>query len=265
MTTPYTPSPADQQSGSPDQQSGSPATELPPVPKATRTLLFVAVAAHLVVIVATILRASYYDFSLSDLIVSSVLILVTGVLALIAAVQVRQRVPLAVSVTLAVVAALLFIHTWLDELSDMGDAIDYLKYTLRYGAHHDYEWLVIQVGTTVTFGTVVAALPNLIKYRRPKLTPPASAEPLYQVLYNAEGEKVLVPAGPATGTKSFVATVLLCFFLGNFGAHRFYTGKIGTGILQLLTLGGLGIWAFVDFIMILVGAFKDKKGLALAR
>ena len=60
--------------------------------------------------------------------------------------------------------------------------------------------------------------------------------------------------------KGFVPTVLLCFFLGALGVHRFYVGKIGTGVLQLLTFGGLGIWAMIDFIMIVVGAFKDGEG-----
>ena len=60
--------------------------------------------------------------------------------------------------------------------------------------------------------------------------------------------------------KRILPAFLLCFFLGVFGAHRFYVGKIGTGILQLVTLGGLGIWALVDFIMIIVGAFTDKEG-----
>ena len=59
--------------------------------------------------------------------------------------------------------------------------------------------------------------------------------------------------------KGFVPTILLCFFLGAFGAHRFYVGKIGTGILQLLTLGGLGIWVLIDFIIIVTGSFKDKQ------
>ena len=54
---------------------------------------------------------------------------------------------------------------------------------------------------------------------------------------------------------------LLCFFLGGLGVHRFYVGKVGTGLLQLLTFGGLGIWAMVDFIMIVTGNFKDKAGL----
>lgn len=60
--------------------------------------------------------------------------------------------------------------------------------------------------------------------------------------------------------KGFVPAILLCFFFGVLGVHRFYVGKIGTGILQLLTLGGLGIWALVDFILIVVGAFRDKQG-----
>jgi TM2 domain-containing membrane protein YozV len=65
------------------------------------------------------------------------------------------------------------------------------------------------------------------------------------------------PAGASP--KSRLAALLLCWFLGIFGAHRFYVGKIGTGILQIFTLGGLGIWTFVDLIMIIVGAFKDKE------
>jgi TM2 domain-containing membrane protein YozV len=63
--------------------------------------------------------------------------------------------------------------------------------------------------------------------------------------------------------KGFVPTLLLCFFLGILGVHRFYVGKIGTGILMLLTLGGLGIWSLIDFIIIAVGSFKDKHGLLI--
>ena len=63
--------------------------------------------------------------------------------------------------------------------------------------------------------------------------------------------------------KGFVPTLLLCFFLGIFGVHRFYVGKIGTGILSLLTFGGLGIWATIDFVMIAVGSFKDSQGLVV--
>ena len=60
--------------------------------------------------------------------------------------------------------------------------------------------------------------------------------------------------------KSYVAIVLLCFFLGTLGVLRFYVGKIGTGILMLITAGGLGIWQIIDFVVAVVGHFRDKQG-----
>lgn len=53
---------------------------------------------------------------------------------------------------------------------------------------------------------------------------------------------------------------IIAFFLGGLGIHRFMVGKIGTGILWLLTGGCLGIGVLVDFIMILCGTFTDKQG-----
>ena len=61
--------------------------------------------------------------------------------------------------------------------------------------------------------------------------------------------------------KSWVAALLLCFFLGCLGVHRFYVGKVGTGILWLLTGGFLGIGAVIDLIVILCGGFTDSEGL----
>lgn len=63
--------------------------------------------------------------------------------------------------------------------------------------------------------------------------------------------------------KGYVPMILLCFFVGGLGVHRFYAGKIGTGILMLLTLGGLGIWTLIDFVIIVLGNFKDADGLAI--
>ena len=70
-------------------------------------------------------------------------------------------------------------------------------------------------------------------------------------------------AEPGNSEKSFVATLILCILLGWLGVHRFYVGKIWTGILMLLTLGGLGIWQLVDLIVIAVQKFKDSKGLLI--
>jgi len=60
--------------------------------------------------------------------------------------------------------------------------------------------------------------------------------------------------------KSRLATTLFAWFLGVFGAHRFYLGKIGTGLAMLFTLGGLGIWALIDFIYAVSGLMKDREG-----
>lgn len=63
--------------------------------------------------------------------------------------------------------------------------------------------------------------------------------------------------------KDFTVTVLLCFFLGVFGIHRFYVGKIFTGILMLITGGGFGIWYLVDLVRMLMGRFTDDDDLLI--
>jgi TM2 domain-containing membrane protein YozV len=74
--------------------------------------------------------------------------------------------------------------------------------------------------------------------------------------------------GVRTGTgdgKSWVVAVLLCAFLGCFGIHRVYSGHTVIGVIQLLTFGGCAIWTCVDFILILVGAYKDVDGNPLVK
>jgi TM2 domain-containing membrane protein YozV len=67
-------------------------------------------------------------------------------------------------------------------------------------------------------------------------------------------------SGGGTSDKRILPAFLLCFLLGVFGAHRFYAGKIGTGLLELITFGGFGIWWLIDLILIVTGSFKDRDG-----
>jgi TM2 domain-containing membrane protein YozV/ribosomal protein L40E len=96
----------------------------------------------------------------------------------------------------------------------------------------------------------------------------------------AQGATAAAPAAVGgVSPKTRVVAGLLAFFLGTLGIHRFYAGKTGTAILMLVLaiigyatvvfvvggffLAAVGIWNLIDFIMILMGKFKDKNGLLI--
>ena len=60
--------------------------------------------------------------------------------------------------------------------------------------------------------------------------------------------------------KSKLTAILLCFFLGSLGIHRFYLGYTLIGVIQLLTFGGVLIWAITDFIRLIIDSLKDSEG-----
>ena len=72
-------------------------------------------------------------------------------------------------------------------------------------------------------------------------------------------ENNLHPVSP----KSRLVAAILAWYFGVFGVHRFYAGRIVSGIFMILTFGGLGFWALVDAIVVLCGEFKDSDGLKI--
>ena len=63
--------------------------------------------------------------------------------------------------------------------------------------------------------------------------------------------------------KNSLVALVLCLLLGGLGIHRFYVGKIGTGVLMIFTFGGLGFWWLIDLIVIVAGKFHDSQGNVL--
>ena len=82
--------------------------------------------------------------------------------------------------------------------------------------------------------------------------------------FDSRKEKLL-DSSTKTNSIDWLALFLLTFFVGVLGVHRFYVGKIGTGVLMLITLGGLGVWFLVDLLLVVTGQFTNKDGQKIPR
>lgn len=93
---------------------------------------------------------------------------------------------------------------------------------------------------------------------------PRSEQPFVQSQVIINNQTVPHPGViPGISKKNKMVALLLCIFLGALGVHRFYVGKIGTGILYLFTGGLFGIGWIIDIILIVAGSFKDQFDLPL--
>lgn len=104
---------------------------------------------------------------------------------------------------------------------------------------------------------------NVIKEANEEAATARAAAPAININNVNTNQNTNTVGGAAYPYKSKLVAALLCFFLGGLGVHRFYVGKTGTGLIWLLTLGLCGIGALVDFIVILIGGFRDKAGMPL--
>ena len=97
------------------------------------------------------------------------------------------------------------------------------------------------------------------------------ADTVKKILNGEEVEDYVAPVSAApeavdgVSNRSWKTTFWLSFFFGYLGIHRYYVGKIGTGILYNLTFGLFGIGSLVDFIKICCGKFTDKQGNVIVK
>lgn len=100
---------------------------------------------------------------------------------------------------------------------------------------------------------------------QPQYQPPQPTVIINNTNTNTNVNKPVSRVDGMTSEKSRWTAFFLCLLFGLMGVHRFYVGKVGTGILWMLTGGIFGIGCFIDLLVILCGSFRDKYGLWLRR
>jgi TM2 domain-containing membrane protein YozV len=120
--------------------------------------------------------------------------------------------------------------------------------------------LIVGYILAVTFNQTRAAFP--VKQAQTVVVSSTTSEKNAQIVseQNSNEEAVAEAAAKQGGGKSQLVALLLCIFVGGLGIHRFYLGYTWQGIVQLLTLGGCGIWSLIDLIRIITGDLKPKDG-----
>jgi Predicted membrane protein len=113
-----------------------------------------------------------------------------------------------------------------------------------------------------------------IQSEQPQYQPPQSAppqfpqQPQYQqptIVINNTNTNTVGGFGNGESAKSKMVTLILCIFFGVIGIHRFYVGKVGSGVLYAFTGGVCGVGVILDFIKILTGTFSDGAGLPIRK
>ncbi|MDB5216293.1 MAG: hypothetical protein JWO86_4220 [Myxococcaceae bacterium] len=115
------------------------------------------------------------------------------------------------------------------------------------------------------FGQAADQFGNAMNANQGAMQPYGGGAPMMQQGMGGMGGMGALAPGAGGPPKQFMITLLLALFAGSFGAHRFYTGHILFGVIQLCTLGGCGIWALIDIIMIVTGKYTDAQGRPLQK
>jgi TM2 domain-containing membrane protein YozV len=124
----------------------------------------------------------------------------------------------------------------------------------EYGAPNKDYWNSVPTGNDSTDVPGTDGLPAPTASERIRVPPPSAYAPLASP---AHGPKLTrADASP----KSYLTAFALSLVVGALGVDRFYLGKTGTGVLKLITLGGVGVWYLIDLITTILGTTKDAEG-----